>query len=292
MQTNESSPSEPAEASLEQHLHATPPVPPTPAPRGPTGPIPGPPAVRREINLVDIRLDTETQVRVKINDKIVGEYAERMLAGDKFPPAEVFFDGKGYYVADGFHRLLAAKRAKLTSYPCNVRPGGPDRALWFGLGANTRHGLRLTGADKRHALEMALGKFPEKTQNQIAAQIGCAQSYVAKVANELITGDKLKVPDHRKGKDGKIRPTRYRKTKQTEPQQAGCHPSAPASPTQPADAQSPTAGQPAPCGLASLNPANREFGDKVQQRFQKWMDRWAVADHPRVKSILMNLLAG
>ena len=88
------------------------PAPPSPPALGPATPAasPGRPVVLRPINLADIRLDAGTQIRAGVTEEVVSEYAERMLAGDQFPPADAFFDGKAYYLADGFHRVEASKR--------------------------------------------------------------------------------------------------------------------------------------------------------------------------------------
>jgi len=52
-----------------------------------------------------------TQSRVQINESTVSEYAEAIQNGAQFPPVTVFFDGTNFWLADGFHRLLAHKRA-------------------------------------------------------------------------------------------------------------------------------------------------------------------------------------
>ena len=53
------------------------------------------------------------QIRVKMDPDVVLDYAEVMKAGKKFPPLLTFFDGKDYFLADGFHRLYAARELKL-----------------------------------------------------------------------------------------------------------------------------------------------------------------------------------
>ena len=50
-----------------------------------------------------------------------------------------------------------------------------------------------------------MAKFPQKTQQQIAEHVGCAQSYVKKVQSELITSDKLILPQSRKGLSSRLR---------------------------------------------------------------------------------------
>lgn len=59
------------------------------------------------------------------------------------------------------------------------------------------------------AAPRVLKTWPEKTQQEIAEQVGCSQALVHKVKDELITRDKLDLPDTRMGRDGKERPTTY-----------------------------------------------------------------------------------
>jgi hypothetical protein len=142
-----------------------------PGPGAATG-SPGRPVVVRAIKLEDISLDAGTQIRAGMREEVVSEYAERMLAGDQFPPVDVFFDGTAYYLVDGFHRVLAASRAKLSVIQCIVHPGNVSDAIWFAIGANRKNGLQRTAMDKRRAIETALGAFSDKTQSQIALHVG------------------------------------------------------------------------------------------------------------------------
>ena len=81
--------------------------------------------------------------------------------------------------------------------------------MWFALGANKTNGKRLERGDVRKAVEVALREWPGKSQQEIAAQVGCAVSYVNGIKKELFTTEKLTLPATRTGKDGKDRPTTY-----------------------------------------------------------------------------------
>ena len=82
--------------------------------------------------------------------------------GLRFPPVVLFAEGEGegdgptYWLADGFHRVLAARRAGLTEFPAEVQPGTARDALLFGISANSAHGLPRTSADKRKAVALLL----------------------------------------------------------------------------------------------------------------------------------------
>jgi uncharacterized ParB-like nuclease family protein len=63
--------------------------------------------------LTAITVDEEIQQRViHIDDAVVSDYAERIEAGDTFPPVVVFQGDDGQLIlADGFHRYHAYKKA-------------------------------------------------------------------------------------------------------------------------------------------------------------------------------------
>ena len=156
------------------------------------------------LSIGEIIIDAGTQVRAQIDEAIVEEYAEHLAAGGTLPPVTAFRDGGSTYLADGFHRLRAHQRAERTEIEAQVQTGTREDALWCALGANRAHGHRLTSADKKHAIELALEVWPDRSQRRIAAQIGCSQRYVGKVRAQVRTSSHL--PDRTVGSDGKSYP--------------------------------------------------------------------------------------
>ena len=77
------------------------------------------------------------------------------------------------------------------------------------LGANRTNGKRLERGDIRRAVEIALREWPNKSQQEIAEQVGCNVAYVNRIKQELFTSKKLTLPATRTGKDGKSYPTTY-----------------------------------------------------------------------------------
>lgn len=156
------------------------------------------------VTIADIVIDAGTQIRAAINEDVVTQYAERMAAGDVFPPVVLFHDGNAYYVGDGFHRTMAAQRNGLVDIPADVQPGTRQDALWFALGANKTNGQRLSDADRRRAVVLAVTTFMhQKSQHEIAKQIGCSQGFVSQV----ITRNNLGRPERVPGADGKTYPS-------------------------------------------------------------------------------------
>ena len=106
-------------------------------------------------------LDTSLQVRYGVDAKAVCDYAEAMKEGAKFPDVTVFTDGETYWLADGFHRMLATQQTGKATVAANVTHGTRADALMYALKANGSHGVRMTNADKRHALEVAWENMQE-----------------------------------------------------------------------------------------------------------------------------------
>jgi ParB-like chromosome segregation protein Spo0J len=131
-----------------------------------------------KLKLKDIRLDGGTQPREYINQDVVNEYADEMLESDNFPPMVVFHDGANYWLADGFHRWHANKKAGFLDVECDVRTGTMRDAVLFSVGANAVHGLRRTNDDKRKAVLTLLNdiEWGDWSDSEIARQ--CCVSHV------------------------------------------------------------------------------------------------------------------
>ena len=104
--------------------------------------------------------DGGAQMRVEMRAETVHDYADDMLDGATFPPIIVFYDGTDYWLADGFHRVEAARKIGRETIDAEIREGSPRDAILYGIGSNASHGLRRTQADKRRAVERLL-KDPE-----------------------------------------------------------------------------------------------------------------------------------
>jgi len=183
----------------------------------------------KRMQLCKIDTTHNTQARAAIDADTVTDYAEAMQAGAEFPPVVLFNDGSAYFLADGFHRVLAATRAGLPDVLADVRKGTKQDALWFAVGANRTNGKRLTRADVRHAIQIVLADLPDRSNNAIAKQIGCSDHTVADVRAELESTSQIARLTKRTGADGKTRPAHAPeasgKTEQDDPPCAKCqHP--------------------------------------------------------------------
>ena len=86
--------------------------------------------------LEQIRTDGGTQPRAQMDWTVVAEYAADMGNGATFPPVVVFYDGSKYWLADGFHRVEAAKSLGLVEIAADVRQGTLEDAKWYSYSAN------------------------------------------------------------------------------------------------------------------------------------------------------------
>lgn len=140
--------------------------------------------------VVSIRTDGGTQPRAQTDESVIDDYAEKMREGVKFPAVTIFYDGEAYWLADGFHRVEAAKRAGMTDIAAEVRQGTQRDAILFSVGANDTHGLRRTHADKRRAVERLLRdeEWAAWSDREIARRCAVHHDLVGRVRRELSGG--------------------------------------------------------------------------------------------------------
>jgi hypothetical protein len=149
------------------------------------------------VSLASIVIDHRFQTRAAMDAGAISEYADaiRQSEGWPFPPIKVV----SQFVVDGFHRVEAVKRviansettAKLRKLLQDIPvervavdlifDNVPDLALQHALAANQTHGLRRSIADKRHAVELALKSWPDKSDREIATMTGTTHPFVGKV---------------------------------------------------------------------------------------------------------------
>jgi hypothetical protein len=156
----------------------------------------------KRLTLEDIDIFSGTQTRVSTNDEAVESYAEAMKLGSEFPPVVVYFDGAKHYLADGFHRYLAAKKIEVPKLAAEVHEGTRGDALIHALGANAKNGVYRTNADKRNAAEIALEEWTDHSNGYLADICNVSIELVRRVRKQV----GLAHPDVVLGRDGKKYP--------------------------------------------------------------------------------------
>ena len=136
-------------------------------------------------------LDLSLQTRAGTDAETIDNYAEAMADGAQFPEVTVFTDGAHYWLADGFHRVMAAKQNGRTVIAADVRKGTEDDAVVFGGTANNKQGKRPTRADVQHFLQMVwdrreaiFGGTP--TGGNLAEKCGITRQAGTKFVNEKL----------------------------------------------------------------------------------------------------------
>jgi len=164
-----------------------------------------------KMRLDDLTLDKDVQQRTRININTVKSYIEAMEEKLEFPPVTVFSDGEKNWVADGFHRVFAARALKLEELEADVRQGSKRDAILHSVGSNDSHGLPRTNEDKRKAVTTMLSdsEWRQWSDKQIARQCAVSARFVGKIRLGLfptVNGSQTESkPDVRKCADGRNR---------------------------------------------------------------------------------------
>lgn len=118
---------------------------------------------------------------------MVAEYTAAMAVGPS-PPVVVFYDGVNHWLADGFHRTHAARRATLKTLPAEIHDGTKRDAVLYSVGANSAHGLRRTNADKRKAVMTLLQdeEWSQWSDREIARHCAVDHTTVGRFRKSLV----------------------------------------------------------------------------------------------------------
>lgn len=144
-----------------------------------------------KLRLDAITVDSEIQARADGTDEAtVADYAALKKDGVPFPPAVVYYDGKKWWLSDGFHRHEADALNGQIMGEYEVRNGTRRDAVLHALGSNHGHGRRSSSADKRKAVLRMLAdkEWAEWSDREIARRCGSTHPTVAKLRAELKDG--------------------------------------------------------------------------------------------------------
>jgi ParB-like nuclease family protein len=148
-------------------------------------------AKQQKIKLSYIAADPDLQPRAgMMNLETIEDYASDMRRGVQFPPLVVFHDGKSpYWLADGFHRLGAARAIGSKTILCEVRHGGKREALLYSVGCNAAHGQRRSNDDKRLAVCKLLKdkNWGQWSDREIAKRCHVSHTFVDNLRTSLAT---------------------------------------------------------------------------------------------------------
>lgn len=138
-----------------------------------------------------IKLDGGTQARAGLNKDTVTEYRELISqSGGEWPfkdPIIVYYDGDQYWLADGFHRITAARQHGRFVCEADVRQGSQRDAILHAAGANADHGLRRTPEDKRRAVLRLLedAEWGKWSDREISRRCKVSPTFVGNLRKEV-----------------------------------------------------------------------------------------------------------
>ena len=108
----------------------------------------------KRFELSDFIVDTELlQIRAKMNQSQIRQYADDMKKGDVFPPLTLAKINDVLYLVDGFHRYEALRYLGITFCDATVQSvDSIHAARLLAIRLNSTHGLKLTREEKRNAV--------------------------------------------------------------------------------------------------------------------------------------------
>jgi ParB-like chromosome segregation protein Spo0J len=155
----------------------------------------------REIPLDDLVLDQSLNLRDRLDDFTVERYAD---SWDRLPPITVYLVEGRLLVADGFHRYAAAVMLGKRGIKAEVLEGSMTDALDFVASVNLFHGLPLTRAERRRAVEIKLKLHHDWSDRRMAEELAVSRELVAKIRRQLIESRQIPNLPGRVGADGKL----------------------------------------------------------------------------------------
>jgi hypothetical protein len=157
----------------------------------------------RDLPLHDIVLDPNLNLRDRLDQDTVDRYVE---AWGRMPPVTVYQVDGNYLLADGFHRHAAAVVLNRRAIPAEVIVGTFEEAMDFVAGANLHHGLPLTRAERRRAIEVKLRLHHDRSDRHLAEELSVGRELVAKIRKQLVETGQIEAGEKRIGADGKSYP--------------------------------------------------------------------------------------
>jgi hypothetical protein len=167
------------------------------------------------VSISSLTVSDEFQMRLKLDRSIVSEYAEMVKESDgSWPfadPCSVYRVKDELILVDGFHRVAAIKQAGEDQVSVAITDGSRLDAKKAAFSANQSHGLRLTNADKRHKVTIALkdSVLQKWSDRKLAELCGVSNRFVTDMRGELCTvhsSPAKNEPSVKVGADGKSRP--------------------------------------------------------------------------------------
>lgn len=128
----------------------------------------------------DLVIDQTVQLRARwLDQSTVQEYVVAMTNGSTFPPVVAFSDNGTLWLADGFHRVAAAKFLGRTEIEADVRTGSMQVAKVHAASANAINGKPMSRDEKQEAGKRLI-KLTSWSDREIARKLALNNGTVSK----------------------------------------------------------------------------------------------------------------
>lgn len=141
----------------------------------------------KNVPIKDVCISAGTQMR-PVDDDTMRRYAALMKDGYKgFPPVSIVYDGKNFYLWDGFHRYFAHLKLGKKYIEANIKSGTRRDAQYFSFGANKTNAFPRQPGTAKGIVEKILGdvEWAKMSIRAIANHVGCTERYVKKIQSDL-----------------------------------------------------------------------------------------------------------
>ena len=163
--------------------------------------------ISTQVEQVDLDcFDEHAQTRASLSESAIEDYAEMIREGKELDPVIAFRDGDRLYLAAGFHRRAAFRRAGREKLPCIIHQGTWWEAVQFGIEDNNKHlGVRCSRADRDYIIRLALKHQFFMSNADLARVCGVSDKTIDTRRKQMeATSEIPRLPD-RKGRDGRVR---------------------------------------------------------------------------------------
>ena len=130
----------------------------------------------RMLDLKKVIVDPTVVIR-HVDKNTVARYKDT----ESLPPIDVFEIGSAFVLADGLHRLTAAKEKKgVKQIKATIHSGNIDNAKEFAVMANLKHGLPLNEKARYEAIRRYAALHPNDGVRVVAKAFNCSHMTVAR----------------------------------------------------------------------------------------------------------------
>ena len=158
---------------------------------------------QRELKISEIVVDKGYLMRDGIDKKTVEAYKENLENIVKAYPIIVFDTANGLLLADGFHRVSAARQLNWETISASIRKGSPQDAFAYACVANLTHGRPLTRKERKKAICEYIKIKPKLSNATLGNDVGVSKEAIRRYRQELEAKGEIEPQGKHQGLDGK-----------------------------------------------------------------------------------------